>query len=88
MKSSATNLKISWFKREHDQELLDLSPDFQRNPIWSEDEASYLIDSILSGIPVPEIYSRSKTSPEGETVHEIVDGQQRRRAPRPPGLPR
>ncbi|HBP18171.1 MAG TPA: hypothetical protein DEA08_10310 [Planctomycetes bacterium] len=77
MKSSATNLKISWFKREHDQELLDLSPDFQRNPIWSEDEASYLIDSILSGIPVPEIYSRSKTSPEGETVHEIVDGQQR-----------
>jgi hypothetical protein len=32
------------------------------------------------GLPVPEIYIQSSTSPTGETNHAIVDGQQRIRA--------
>lgn len=42
--------------------------------------ASYLIDSILNGLPIPEIYLRSSSTPEGDTTHEVVDGQQRIRA--------
>jgi hypothetical protein len=40
----------------------------------------YLIESILLGFPVPEIYVHNMTSPEGETSFAIVDGQQRIRA--------
>ena len=80
MKISATNHKISWFLREDNDGQLDLSPDFQRRPVWTEEQASYLIDTILNKLPFPEIYVRSKSSPAGKTLHAVVDGQQRIRS--------
>jgi len=80
MDSSATNQKISWFRKEEAAGTLDLSPQFQRRPVWTEDQQSYLIDTILSGLPIPEIYVRSSSTPTGDTRYEVVDGQQRIRA--------
>lgn len=80
MKISATNQKISWFRREDESGSLDLSPSFQRKPVWSDEQASYLIDTILNRLPFPEIYLRSSSSPKGATTHEVVDGQQRIRS--------
>lgn len=80
MEYSATNQSIQWFKRLDEQGELELSPAFQRNPIWDDQQSSYLIDSILNDLPVPEVYTRVITSPEGDATHEIVDGQQRMRA--------
>ena len=80
MDGSATNQKISWFRKEESAGTLDLSPQFQRRPVWTEEQASYLIDTILSGLPIPEIYIRSSSSPQGETCYEVVDGQQRIRS--------
>jgi hypothetical protein len=80
MKSSGTNQKLSWFKREEVAGHLNLAPAFQRKPVWSEEMASYLIDSILGGLPIPEVYVRSTSTPEGVTTHEVVDGQQRIRS--------
>lgn len=80
MKSSATNLKISWFKKEDNADNLDLSPQFQRRSVWSDEQCSYLIDTILNKLPIPEIYFRSSSSPDGSTKYEIVDGQQRIRS--------
>ncbi len=78
MKSfSATNQKVSWFEREVSAGSLVLTPKFQRKPVWSEEQASYLIDTILCGLPFPEVYLRSETSTKGETRYEVVDGQQR-----------
>jgi hypothetical protein len=76
----ATNHPISWIKRLHLDEQLDLSPTFQRKPVWSGLQQSYLIDTILNDLPVPEIFVRASTSAEGETKFEVVDGQQRLRA--------
>jgi hypothetical protein len=78
--SSATNRKISWFKREEDAGTLDLTPEFQRRPVWTDEQSSYLIDTVLHGLPFPEVYLRSITTEEGETTHQVVDGQQRIRA--------
>jgi hypothetical protein len=80
MDSSATNQKISWFKKEDGAGTLDLSPQFQRRPVWTDEQSSYLIDTILSGLPIPEIYIRSSSTPKGETRYEVVDGQQRIRS--------
>ena len=60
--------------------MLDLRPQFQRRPVWTEEQQSYLIDTILSGLPIPEIYFRSTSSPQGETRFEVIDGQQRIRS--------
>ena len=81
MKSAtASNQKISWFAREDDSGALDLSPDFQRRPVWSVEQSSYLIDTILNALPFPEIYIRAYTSSSGVTSYEVVDGQQRIRS--------
>jgi hypothetical protein len=39
-----------------------------------------LIDSIIHGFPVPEIYLQTSISVDGEEIHTLVDGQQRIRA--------
>jgi hypothetical protein len=80
MQYTATNHKISWFKREEDQDALDLSPAFQRKPVWTDEQSAYLIDSILNELPIPEIYLRSISAADGSTIHEVIDGQQRIRA--------
>lgn len=54
-----------------------LSPKFQRRPVWEYKAKSYLIDSILSGFPIPRIFIREKTSLDMSAIREIVDGQQR-----------
>lgn len=80
MDSSATNQKVSWFRKEAAAGNLDLSPNFQRRPVWTEEQSSYLIDTILNGLPIPEIYIRSSSTPGGDTSYEVVDGQQRLRS--------
>lgn len=78
--AQATNRKISWFAREEKDSTLDLSPPFQRRPVWRPEQSSYLIDTILHGLPFPEIYMRSTTTTDGKTTYEVVDGQQRIRS--------
>jgi len=57
---------------------LVISPKFQRRGVWSRAARSYLIDTLLMGLPVPPLYMRVVQSPDGlSTVREIVDGQQR-----------
>jgi hypothetical protein len=80
MNPNATNHPISYFKRFHDDDMLDLSPTFQRNAVWSDSQASYLLDSILNQLPMPEIFVRSMTTSGGDTRLEVVDGQQRLRS--------
>ena len=71
---------ILWFKQVHDREELDMKPPFQRNPVWTPKQKSYLIDSILNEYPVPEIYMQEIVTDKGEVKYVVVDGQQRIRA--------
>lgn len=60
---------------------LEITPKFQRRPVWSTGARSYLIDTLIRGFPVPPLYLRIAQSADGQrTVREIVDGQQRIRA--------
>ncbi|MBC8030272.1 MAG: DUF262 domain-containing protein [Pyrinomonadaceae bacterium] len=57
---------------------LELSPNFQRRPVWSSGAKSYLIDTIARGLPVPIVFVRERTDLKSlEPKREIVDGQQR-----------
>jgi hypothetical protein len=64
-------------KRLSDFEQLQLRPPFQRNPVWLDGQKSYLIDTILNGFPVPELYMQIVQDEEGLETHVVVDGQQR-----------
>src|SRR5687768_3837969 len=63
----------------HKHELVLLAP-FQRNPVWTNLQKSYLIDTVLNGLPIPELYMQDVGNKAGEEKHIVVDGQQRIRA--------
>lgn len=48
-------------------------PPFQRNYVWDEKRASKLIESIILGLPVPQIFLYE----QGKNVFYVIDGQQR-----------
>ena len=77
---TTTNRNIAWLRNAYEQGKLDVQPPFQRNPVWTEKQKSYLIDTILHGFPIPEIYMKEKVDEKGEDKYIIVDGQQRIRA--------
>lgn len=57
---------------------LRLAPEFQRRRVWSPRGKSFLIDSIVRGMPLPQFFIREIVLPrERRTVREVVDGQQR-----------
>jgi hypothetical protein len=76
----ATQYSVSWFWKRLQADELDMQPPYQRNPVWQYQQKAFLIDSIINGYPVPEIYLQTTTSVEGDEVHTLVDGQQRIRA--------
>lgn len=77
--TSALAYKVNAFVKAwtSDPPSLVLRPAFQRNMVWNDVQRSYLVDTILRGLPVPEVYIQSSTSPEGEDQIIVVDGQQR-----------
>ncbi|MBX5047041.1 GmrSD restriction endonuclease domain-containing protein [Rhizobium lentis] len=57
--------------------MLVISPKFQRRGVWGRPAQSYLIDTLLLGLPVPPLYLRVTQDPKKGMVREVVDGQQR-----------
>lgn len=59
---------------------LNLTPDFQRRSVWRPGAASYLIDTVVRGLPVPLIFLRDRLDLSlQKTTRDVVDGQQRLR---------
>ena len=77
-KFQAQVYSVNDFVGWHERNELLLSPSFQRRRVWSRQGKSYLIDSIIRGMPIPQIFIRQKIHPSARrTVREVVDGQQR-----------
>lgn len=74
---STTLRNIAWFKQTHVAGQLEMKPAFQRNIVWLNAQKSYLIDSVLKGYPIPEIYMQECVNEDGVTTYKVVDGQQR-----------
>jgi hypothetical protein len=79
-KFTPNNFKVSDFLSWQRAGTLDLQPRFQRRSVWKPGAKSYLIDSLHRGLPVPLVFLRDRLDlVTGETVREVVDGQQRLR---------
>jgi hypothetical protein len=80
MKINPTTFPISWFRDRNIEKTLVLKPPYQRKPVWTVEQKAYLIDTILKGYLIPEIYIHRETDEGGKTIFNIVDGQQRIRS--------
>jgi hypothetical protein len=79
IKPSVTNPTIATIFQQISDGGIVLRPDFQRKFVWTQEHQSAFIDTILKGLPFPEIYVC-----EGEvdvqklkTTLIVIDGQQR-----------
>ena len=67
--------KISDLLKIYDEGHLNLSPPYQRNPVWTAKAQQKLLESILRGKPIPNFFLLKK---DGGAL-EMIDGQQRAR---------
>lgn len=76
-----TIFKVSDFISWQRSGSLVLSPQFQRKSVWKSGTKSYLIDTIVRGLPIPIIFLRDRLTDfkTFEPKREVVDGQQRLR---------
>lgn len=72
---------IKWVFDEFKKGNLFVDESFQRNYIWIRKDRVSLMETIILGYPIPEIYLwATGTDPNtGDTKYSIVDGQQRLR---------
>jgi hypothetical protein len=68
------------YRRFNDRDL-DLAPEFQRNSVWPPRAKAYLIDTILTGRPIPLFFFlEHRSAQSGQPKWAVIDGQQRLRA--------
>jgi len=71
---------INDFLNWNESKELHLSPKYQRNNVWNSKAESYLIDTILRGLPIPQVFLRQTIDTKiRKTYREVIDGQQRLR---------
>lgn len=70
---------IKWLTDNLKSGVITVDNSYQRKYIWQPKDQVALIETILLGYPIPEIYLwANDTDPEtGDTKYSIVDGQQR-----------
>lgn len=76
MKSSSTEFPVHWLRDRYKEGSLTLRPPYQRKPVWAAKQKSFLIESILLELPVPEVYMQ-ETLVDERVLYAVVDGQQR-----------
>ncbi len=77
-KAKIRGYMVQDFKEWYEKGELSLAPKFQRREVWSSKAKSYLIDTIIRGLPMPAVYIRQDVDIEtGKSYREVVDGQQR-----------
>lgn len=66
-----TETVISQLKKKN----IELSPSFQRRDAWGEDRKSGFIESIILGLPIPQIILAERKDKKGSYL--VIDGKQR-----------
>jgi hypothetical protein len=82
MQVTPTSFTIAEYCKQMADRSIVVNKRYQRSErVWPTPARSYLIDTILSGYPIPKLSLYQKTDLKTrQTIKEIVDGQQRSKA--------
>jgi len=59
------------------QHTFELDPDFQRRNAWTSQRKSKFIESLMLGLPIPQLVFAEREDEEGENRYIVIDGKQR-----------
>lgn len=71
----ARDWTVGTFISQIEQGNVDLNPEFQRRNAWDDNKRSRLIESLIYGLPVPEIVLAEQTHERKKFI--VIDGKQR-----------
>lgn len=71
----STDWTIETVFRQLEKGNIDVNPDFQRREAWNDTKKSRFIESILLGLPIPQIVLAEKRTKPGTYI--VIDGKQR-----------
>lgn len=79
MVAGATNRTVGRLIRDVEDDILVPRPDFQRRLVWNNRDKNHFIQTVLLGLPFPEIYvaTGAMDVQTGRGNELLVDGQQR-----------
>jgi 5-methylcytosine-specific restriction endonuclease McrA len=72
-----TEQSINQLLLMHDRGQINLSPGFQRNSVWTLSDRRRLIQSIVAGKPLPNIFLYRRHDERGRLQYDVIDGKQR-----------
>lgn len=74
-----TGITISIFYEHYQLNKYNFEPPYQRDyNVWSFEQKSFLIDTILKNFPMPPIFLEQKIdTTTGKTRYDVIDGKQR-----------
>jgi hypothetical protein len=82
----ASNRSAREMARIFSSEDGDISPEYQRGSVWTEDQRMALVRSWLMGVPIPAVvvndrifgaWPKDRTGPIGGWAYAVIDGKQR-----------
>lgn len=75
--SRSTYTTLDFLEWQETKSLI-VAPKFQRRSVWTTPARSYLIDTLIRGLPVPPLYLRvTQSGDKKRIIREVIDGQQR-----------
>lgn len=81
MRFDNQNQAISWLRDRYQEGELSIKPPYQRQPVWLAKQKNSLIETVLLGLPVPEVFIQhameERDDGELRSMFYVVDGQQR-----------
>lgn len=82
MDTDTTTITVADYCHMFERREVRVNRDYQRHDqVWPRTAQSFLIETILLGLPIPKLSLHQRTDPRTRrTVKEVVDGQQRTRA--------
>ena len=71
----STDWTVESLINQLDREVIDLNPKFQRRDAWNDSKKSRFIESLIYGLPIPQIVLAESPNVKGKYI--VVDGKQR-----------
>lgn len=59
------------------QSAFELDPDFQRRNAWTDQRKSKFIESLMLGLPIPQLVFAEEEDDHGDPRYVVIDGKQR-----------
>ena len=61
----------------HREGQINLNPGFQRKSVWTLSDRRKLIQSIVAGMPLPNVFLYHQSTADGRLKYDVIDGKQR-----------